>query len=98
MPLLRIVDYILDYKPGSTGIVFFKTEDGVPRKTPELQPAVFNSLAFVVVNPCVFDSGNFSFRTLPHTRLAFANKKKGFTEEELKNTETFETWQLQLKN
>lgn len=96
MPLLRVVDYVLDYKPGSTGIVYFKTEDGVPRKTPELQPVVFNSLAAVVVNPCIFDDVAFSFRTVPDSHSEFVhNKKNGFTEEELKNTATFETWQLQ---
>jgi len=96
MPLLRVVDYILDYKPGSTGIVYFKTEDGVARKTPELQPVIFNSVAAVVVNPCLFNDVDFSFRTVPHGHSGFVkSNKSAFTEEELNNTETFKTWTLQ---
>lgn len=94
MPL-RVDDYILDFKPGSTGIVYFKTSDGVTRKTPELQPVVFNALAAVLLKPTMFDASGFTFRNMPSRDLELIHDRKvEFSEEELQNTEKFKTWQL----
>lgn len=96
MPLIPIDAVILDFKPGSTGIVYFKTRDGVSRKTPELQPVIFNSLCAVLERPSFFDSDAYSFRNIPGGgHELHAEQKAAFTDEELKNTSNFKTWKLQ---
>ena len=95
MPIVKIDDYILDFKPGSTGIVYFKTQDGAKRKTPELQSQVFNSVCAVLERPSVFDTDGYTFRNIPsNNSIIHSDEKQVFTIDDFKNTENFETWQL----
>lgn len=94
MPWLRIEDYILDYKPGSTGLVYFRTEDGIKRKAPPLNPSEFSALSAVLQKPSVFDSEGHAFRNIPDRRFELFSDSNKFSQDDLNDTEKFETWQL----
>ncbi|UAY52127.1 hypothetical protein [Ferruginibacter albus] len=98
MPVIEIDEVVLDFIPGSTGIVFFITRDGVKRKTPELDPVVFSSLCAVLEKPSVFDTDAYSFRNVSSNMHSLqAVKKMKFSDTDLKETSNFETWILPKK-
>jgi len=94
MPWVKIIESVLDLKPGSTGVIYFKTEDGVNRKTPELQPVVFNSVCAVLERQAIFDTQDHVFRSSPGQRVDFIKDNKGFSEKDLMEFENYETWNL----
>lgn len=95
MSWISIVDYVADFRPGSTGIVFFKTSDRQRRKTPELQPPVFNSVCAVLAKSAVFDTTTHTFRNTTSSSVkSMKEGVEGFSKSDLEDIKNFATWEL----
>jgi hypothetical protein len=99
MSWIKIIAYAFDYQPGSTGIVYFKCQgEDNGRKTPELQPDVFNAVSAVLQKgPTIFETDNHIFRSDGYQGAGVAPTIKNLTSEDFKNIEKFDTWTLPNK-
>lgn len=87
MSWLKITEYVLDYKPETTGVVYFITEDGTRRKTPPLRPEMFTPLCMMLQNPILFETEAHIFRNLPEKIRQPDSTEIGFSEEDFKSFE-----------
>ena len=96
MAWIKIVAYAVDFQPGSTGIVYFKCQgETIGRKTPELQPEVFNAVCAVLKRGAVvFETDNHIFRSDGYNADQLAPMLERFPPDEFQNVKNFKTWNL----